>query len=257
MFNNICISLALVLFLIKSSYGDELTAEQIIGNLYMQKTIGKIQDMTIDIDIWGPGGNPEVKDEIAQIMTARVFFSFPCKIRIEKNVSEPTKSGLYIVVIRDGRLEWQFLPGSLPVKKEDTHYHSNFLPFNIDYQPPDQYRIYTLMGIEQIDDRDVYVIGIVNEKDPSSKLTTLWIDMERFVPVKEETTVKQSEDKEIKNKILYKNFSQLSDGRWMPFSVEKYENDKIKLIMNYKDISINQDLPENIFSPDENIPSEK
>jgi len=251
------ISIVFLIFFLSSinfAFSQQVNAEQIIQNLYMQATLGKIQDMVIDMDIFGPGGNTgEAKNEAKKLMTARAFFSYPCKIRVEKTVIiEGAQSDVYAVVIRDGRLEWTFTPNTpFPIaKKEDTHYHSNFFPFNTDTQPQDQYRKYTLIGQDKMDERDVYIIGINNEKDPTSRLITVWIDAERFVALKEETSVKLAEDKETKYKIMYKNIQQLPDGRWMPFKIERYENNKLLLTMTLKNIAVNVGLPANLFNPE-------
>lgn len=255
MYNKFFILLTLIIIIIKSAYSEELTPEQIILNLYKQNTSGKIQTLVMDGDVFTPDG----KDGNKKSMTVKVFFSYPGKIRIEKTVIIPGASNIYAIVIRNGKIEWVFLP--IPSfdrcsKKIDTHYHSSFLPFNIDCQPQDQYRTYNLIGIEKIDNRDAYVIEIKNENDPFVKYTKVWIDKERFVPLKEENILKKEEnktnqeDKEIKKVVIYKNIKQLIDGRWIPFEMELYENDKRILTIVYNNISVNQELKEHLFNPD-------
>lgn len=241
----------MILFSIKTC-GQEITGDKIIENLYMAQNFGKIKDMIIDLDCFAPAlKKQEAKDLMELFFTARVFFSAPNKIRTEKTLVDPqTQSDLTVITIRDGVLESGHMRNQMMSKKEDDHHHSLFLPFGIDIQPQDQYRNYTLVSAEQLSDRDVYVINITNEQDPEAKILTLWIDRERLIPLKEEYTLIQGEgEKETVKTTLYKNPWQLTDGRWMPLRIEKYENGKMTVYIVLKEVAINQGLDEDLFIP--------
>ncbi len=250
----------LILFLLilssRSVYAEEYTAEEIIENLYMAKISGKIQDMIIDLEAYGPSlTGQEAKGLMELFFSARLFFALPNKIRTEKTIPAPDAASMMVVTIRDGTMDWAFTSyDKNPVsKKADDHHHSLLLPFNIDNQPQDAFRIYTLVAIETLDDRETFVLSISNEEDPEARLLTVWVDRERFIPLKEEYYLTQGE-REIKKTTLYKDVGQLIDGRWMPYRIERYENDKMTLYITYKDILVNQGLDYDLFNPDEYLP---
>jgi outer membrane lipoprotein-sorting protein len=247
----------LVLLSIKIACCEEPDAKKIIENIYMSSTLGKIQDMMIDADIFGPAsGNQEAKKTMELIANAKVFFSAPAMIRTERTIIIPNSpSDEYVITIRDGRMAWIFTPyvSTAIQRKDDDHHHSYYLPFGIDYQPQDQYRNYTYIDQEKVGDRDAYIISITNEKDPEAKITTVWVDKERFIPLKEEYTItetKDNETKETKKCTLYKEPKQLPDKRWMPFKIERYENNKMTVYMTLKQVLVNQGLPLNLFNPE-------
>lgn len=249
----ICMIFILSLITISLSYSQETDGAKIIENLYMASTLGKIQDMIVDTDIFGPTtGNKESKNAMELVATVRVFFSSPSNIRTEKTIFVPgAQSDMYIVTIRDGLLAWQYTPyeSKAVTKTKDDNHHSQFLPFNIDTQPQDKFRNYTLIGEEKLGERDCYLISVTNTQDPSSSIINVWIDKEYFVPLKEEKTVVSGES-EVKQTVKYEQIQQLPDGRWMPFQIFKYENDKVSLYMNFNNVVINQGLPASLFTPE-------
>ncbi len=247
--NTLVIVSLMMLFSVKT-WSQEITGDKIIGNLYMSESYGKIKDMIIDLDCFGPAiKKQEAKDLMELFFTAKVFFYAPNKIRTEKTMVDPqAQSDLSVLTIRDGIIETAHIGNQMISKKEDDHHHSLFLPFGIDIQPQDQYRNYTLVSAEQFSDRDVYVINITNEQDPEAKILTVWIDRERFIPLKEEYRVTEGEKETVKT-TLYKNPWQLKDGRWMPLRIEKYENGKMTCYIILKETSINDGLDEDLFIP--------
>ncbi len=233
-----------------NTWSQEITGDKIIKNLYMSENYGPIKDMITELDCFGPAMKKQEATELMELyFTARVFFYAPNKIRAEKTMTDPrATSDLSVLTIRDGIIETTHMGNQMMSKKEDDHHHSLFLPFGIDIQPQDQYRNYTLVSAEQFSDRDVYVINITNEQDPEAKILTVWIDRERFIPLKEEYRVIEGEKETIKT-TLYKNPWQLGDGRWMPLRIEKYENGKMTCYIVLKEISINEGLDEDLFIP--------
>ncbi len=233
-----------------TTWSQEITGDKIIKNLYMSENYGTIKDMIIELDCFAPAlKKQEAKDLMELFFTARVFFHSPNKFRTEKTMIDPdTETNFSLYSIRDGRVETVYIGNQMISKKEDDHHHSLFLPFGIDIQPQDQYRNYTLVSAEQFSDRDVYVINITNEQDPEAKISTIFIDRERFIPLKEEYRVTEGEKETVKT-TLYKNPWQLPDGRWMPLRIEKYENGKMTCYVVLKEISINDGLDEDLFVP--------
>lgn len=248
------IILFFLIFLSNISYGQQYTAEQIIENLYMEITVGKIYDITIDMEVFGRAGKgKDPKDEMVKLMTGTIFFLEPSNIRLEKTMVFQEIDGVnFAVVIRNGVKEWMYT-NLAPVcyyKHEDSHVHSIYLPFNIDTQLYDSYRKYSKIGEEYAGAKCTYVIGISNSRDPIYKFITVWVDGERYVPMKEETFVRGQDGKENKHTTLYKEFKKLKDGRWMPFRIEKYVNDKLISYINFKDMIINQGLIPDMFNPE-------
>ena len=247
--NTLVIVSLMMLFSVKT-WSQEITGDKIIKNLYMSENYGTIKDMITELDCFGPAmKKQEATDLMELFFTAKVFFYAPNKIRTEKTMVDPqAQSDLSVLTIRDGIIETAHIGNQMISKKEDDHHHSLFLPFGIDIQPQDQYRNYTLVSAEQFSDRDVYVINITNEQDPEAKILTVWIDRERFIPLKEEYRVTEGEKETVKT-TLYKNPWQLKDGRWMPLRIEKYENGKMTCYIILKETSINDGLDEDLFIP--------
>ena len=111
-----------------------------------------------------------------------------------------------------------------------------------------------MVGKEKVGDRDAYVISISNEKDPLAKLITIWVDIERYIPLKEEYTVTEGEKdkvKEVNKTIMYKDVTQMDDGRWMPHKIETYASGKMTTYIIYRQSAINVGLPPNLFAPDD------
>lgn len=108
--------------------------------------------------------------------------------------------------------------------------------------------IYAAMvpGIETIDNRPCWVVQLTATKDVAYQSRKLWVDQERYVPLKEELYAKSGT---LLKKIALKNFKRI-DNRWVP------------LRMIYKDvlktgegtefivesIEFNVPIPEHIFS---------
>ena len=231
----------------------QVDPEAIIDNLYMSSTLGKIRDMIVDLEVYAAiQDNPDAEEVIELILSARAFFYTPNKVRAEITMPVPgSQSDIYYITIRDGKHAWKYTPyDPWPIEKiADDHHHSYLLPFNVDSQPQDEFRTYTFIKEEKIKDRDTYVISIINEKDPEAQITTVWVDKERLVPLKQEFTL-ALEEGEATETHLYKEYKQLPDGRWLPFKIEKYENGKLSLYMIYKNLAINTNLPGHLFSPE-------
>ena len=221
--------------------------EKIIENLYMANTLGKINDMTVEMEIYCHKDNSN--DTFKPFAGLKLFFLAPNKLRNEITLFDcQANNDIFIITIYDGEKNWSpdypVWPSSRYRKK---HCHSLYLPFNIETLHQDQYRKYSLTGEESIGGRDTYVITIANEKDPVAKLLTLWIDKELFIPLKEEYI--EEKEGNIKKTVLYKEPKQMPDGRWLPFRIERYDNDKMTSYILYKSVVVNQGLSEDLFDP--------
>jgi len=225
--------------------------EQIINNLYMAGSLGKINDMTVDMEIYGPPYSKDTdtsKEPFKRFANVKLSFLAPNKVRTEHTITmNGTSMDIYIIRITDGRIVRRTEICGWTKSEIDDHHHSSYLPFNIDTQPQDQYRKYSLLREEKLDGRDAYVITVDNEKDPHIKFLTVWIDKELLIPLKEEHVKQDNKGTEIKNTILYKEPKQIPDGRWIPFRIERYEDDKMKAYILYKSVIINQGLSEDLF----------
>lgn len=224
--------------------------ENIIANLYMANTLGKINNMTVEMDLYNTETD-KYKNKPEAIYSIKSDFLAPNKVRIE--IISYFKGEAYIcgIQMRNGNIErgWATCHHCGRFFKEDDHRHSNFLPFNTDTQPQDLYRKYSLAGEEKLYGKDVYVINIDNEKDSHIKFLTVWIDKELFIPIKEEHINRDAKGTEIKKTTIYKEPKQMTDGRWIPFRVELYDNDKMINYILYKNVIINQGLSEDLFNP--------
>ena len=102
-------------------------------------------------------------------------------------------------------------------------------------------------GEEKIEDRDAWVLELQAKVDDATyQSRKLWVDQERYVPLKEELYAKSGQ---LLKKTTMKDVEQI-DGRWYPKTV--VYKDMLKdgggtefTLMNVK---FNQDIPEYIFS---------
>ena len=232
-----------------SNITDTVVPGNIMENLYMANTLGKINDMTAEMEIYCP---PYAKDKehsnntFEPFSDVKLFFMAPNKLRNEITLFDSqANSNLFIITIYDGEKNWPPYPVWPPSRYSKEHCHSLYLPFNIETLPRDQYRKYSLTGEKSIGGRDAYVITITNEKEPAAKFLTLWIDKELFIPLKEEYVEDNGAD--IIKTVLYKEPKQMPDGRWLPFRMERYDNGKMICYILYKSAVVNQGLSEDLF----------
>jgi outer membrane lipoprotein-sorting protein len=104
-----------------------------------------------------------------------------------------------------------------------------------------------LLGTEELEGREVYVIAlkaiVENVAYHSQKL---WIDTERFVPLKQDQFAKSGQ---LLKRVTFSEVRQV-DGRWYPYQLvykdmlKQGEGTEMKITK----ISFNQKIPEYIFS---------
>ena len=105
----------------------------------------------------------------------------------------------------------------------------------------------TIAGKESIGDRNCWVLELeAKTEDVTYKSRKIWVDTERFIPLKEELFAKSGQ-------LLKKtelSDAKLIDGRWYPMTIlykdMLKEGEGTKITMD--DISFNQKIPEHYFS---------
>ena len=102
-------------------------------------------------------------------------------------------------------------------------------------------------GEEKIEDRDTWVLELQAKVDDATyQSRKLWVDQERYVPLKEELYAKSGQ---LLKKTTMKDVEQI-DGRWYPKTVvykdmlKDGEGTEFTLV----DVKFDQDIPEYIFS---------
>ncbi|MFT5698514.1 MAG: outer membrane lipoprotein-sorting protein [Desulforhopalus sp.] len=102
-------------------------------------------------------------------------------------------------------------------------------------------------GTESIDGRACWILHLVAKKDDVAYHSrTMWVDQERYVPMKEELYAKSG--KLLKNTVL-KNFKQI-DNRWYPMLMRFKDvlktGDGTEFVVD--DIEFDTSIPEHLFS---------
>lgn len=109
--------------------------------------------------------------------------------------------------------------------------------------------IYTakLIETEKIDDREVWLLKLTAKtQDVAYATRKIWIDTERYIPLKEELFAKSGK---LLKRTTLSNVKQI-DGRWFPTTI--VYKDMLKqgdgTEFNITSIKFNQDIPEYIFT---------
>ena len=164
--------------------------------------------------------------------------------------------GQLVTIIRDGVNCWMYLPmGAYPVKKaSDEAEATNLLPFNIQIYPRDQQKEYVLLGEEVIDGVNTKIVRIVDPLNPE-RITTVWIDSQRRVPMKVEKRYppRKKDEEPVVLAIFYRDIRKLADGRHIPFKMEFYENGRLTKVVIYKAVNINIGVKDSLFYPMDKI----
>ncbi|MFA5668612.1 MAG: outer membrane lipoprotein-sorting protein [Balneolaceae bacterium] len=104
-----------------------------------------------------------------------------------------------------------------------------------------------LLGEELLEDRKVYVLELIAKVDDAAyQKRKMWIDTERFIPLKEELFAKSGQ---LLKKTIYSDVSKI-DNRWFPKTVVYKDmlKDGDGTVFTMIDIKFNQDIPDYIFS---------
>jgi outer membrane lipoprotein-sorting protein len=182
----------------------------------------------------------------------KIYFKSPCKLRIDSVISDPGGSldMRNMIIIRDGKMAWQYLStGQYPVKKKQDEPSAPLnIPFNIVHYPQDVDKQYVVTGTEVVDNVKTTVIKITSPMRPDEE-TTVWIDVQRHVPLKLVLKKKDDKGKDVVKKVLYKGIGKTKDDRFFPFKMEIYVNEVIARAIEYKALAINAGLDDNLFTP--------
>ena len=105
----------------------------------------------------------------------------------------------------------------------------------------------TLVGNESIDGRDCYVLDLVaNVNDVAYHSQKIWVDSERYVPLKQEMFAKSGQL--LKRTTL--SGVKMVQGRWFPMSMvyEDMLKDGKGTEFRMRSVKFNQDIPDYIFT---------
>jgi hypothetical protein len=105
----------------------------------------------------------------------------------------------------------------------------------------------TVVGEEEVDGRPVWVLELVaNVEDIAYASRNIWIDKERYIPLKEELYAKSGQLLKRSTLSDVKNF----DGRWFPTTI--VYKDMMKqgdgTVFQMTSISFNQEIEEYLFT---------
>ncbi len=105
----------------------------------------------------------------------------------------------------------------------------------------------TILGREPIGERDTYLIHLIAKvPDVAYASQKIWVDAERFVPLRQELYAKSGK---LLKLVELKNVKQIQ-GRWFPTTI--FYKDVLKqgdgTIFNINSIQFNQKIPEYIFT---------
>jgi hypothetical protein len=234
------------------------TARQLVDHLYSPNGQLPIQTLIVELDgsavvspdHSGQGGG----SNLVPASHDKIFFKKPNLLHVESIIVDPNSplNGKQLTIIRDGTNRWMFMSeGEYPVKKgTDEPSPTAWLPFHIQLYPQDLNKQYTLLGADPAFGPAARVVRITDPTAPK-KISTVWIDTVRWVPLCWEFTKVATHvgDKDAKYRIVYHSFKQLPDGRWFPFSLERYENGALAEAGVYKAVAVNEELPSNLFEP--------
>lgn len=263
----LCLVIILALFITFPAFAEKYTARQLVDHLYVTGGQLPINDMMIVMDIYnlveGEGGAPSMMQQISR---DKVFFKAPNKLRVDSLITDKNTplQGKLITIIRNGVMRFMYISlGEFPIKKEkDTPTPSSLVPFNIQKYPSDTAFKYVYLGNETINNKKIETVGIIKpEVDPRENLVKVWIDTDKWIPVKVEMkkvvkiTQKDEEGKEQKVEkvfskvIAYEEPQQLKDGRWMPFVLKIYFAGELISKVVYSQVGVNAGLQDDLFEP--------
>jgi outer membrane lipoprotein-sorting protein len=214
------------------------------------------------------GGQMPIRDMIAEMECSdaspdtgnmvstgkdKTYYKFPNKLRIDSVIRDPggPMDGRQVITIRDGTNAWHFVStGQYPVKKApDPPSPTLNLPYNLQRYPQDNARNYELGGSQTIDGVATRAVKITNPHDPQD-IRIVYIDVQRNVPLRLEMQIPGSKGGgPTKKRVDYKDIRRLDDGRYMPFMLEIYENDRLQKVRVYSGVKVNVGLQDSLFQP--------
>ncbi|HEY4001435.1 MAG TPA: outer membrane lipoprotein-sorting protein [Candidatus Xenobia bacterium] len=225
-------------------------ARQILDHLYMSSG-GPIQDLMIDLEcsILPPG---ETNGNLQLTSRDKIFFKRPNKLRDDSIMFAPGNqlNGTTTSYIRDGVNMWVYTSWSDHPAKEldDQPTGSVRIPFFIQRYPQDASKDFSVVGHQSVNGVPATVIKVTTPSDPPDVMT-VWVDTDKWVPLKTEHVVAKKPKGTLLRRVLYKDVRKAADGRWFPLQIEIYEDDVLTQVIVYKTLSINTGLQDTLFEP--------
>lgn len=262
-----------------------ISPEEIVQRLYATEGLPEITEMAAELMVKRNLSGKQVRDDssLTEFSRGKLFFKAPYKLRVESTVLLDFLSGEQFIVIRDGRTEWLFKNGvDYPMNKtSDPGTPSSYLPFGFPRFTMSPTKQYTLLSTERTGGTATYVLSLIDKEDPLKKVVTVWVDGEKWLPVKVESTISRNEKVseyavvdgeatvvERKKRIGYKlmtvmkEFKKTADGRWFPGKIEYYEKKNsenepwsLQQVVSFDRIAVNHPVPDTLFAPQLPIPS--
>lgn len=245
--------IALVLFILLYSLAasgvrsEDNEARQILDRLYKPSGQMPIKDMVLELDENTVSGG---SSSLVASGKDKIYFKAPHKIRVDSLVFDPEGAldRKTMIIIRDGKMAWQYLStGQYPVKKKQDEPSAPLnIPFGIVQYPQDLEKQYAFMGAEVVDGVNTSVVKITSS---AGEEVTVCIDNVRCIPLKMILKKKDDKGKDIVKKVLYKQIGKAKDGRYFPYKLEIYKNDAVERVVVYTAVTFNVGLDEGLFMP--------
>ncbi|MBI3926295.1 MAG: hypothetical protein HY319_12195 [Armatimonadetes bacterium] len=261
-----CATVLLAVLLLTSSAfpaNDAELARQLVEQLYTPQGVLPIKDMIVELE-----DNQAQETGPANLVIrakTRIYYKFPNKLRVDQVHNDPNSplDGKMTILIRDGDNSWIYVAeGQYPAEKgSDSQAPTLALPFNVQKYRIDSERQYLYQGKVRFDGRLLHKVRVTN---PAQKdwTATVWIDPAMRVPVQLETTLPTGEAAPpaeegappapppiLTKKVVYRDFRKLPDGRHLPFQIELYEENVLKIVKIYKGVKVNAGLDDSLFEP--------
>jgi outer membrane lipoprotein-sorting protein len=224
-------------------------ARQLFESLFTPPGQLPVQDLVAEgeeLDAEGAAGH------LIQTARTKYFFKAPNMLRFDRlgtNPKKPFQNQLH-VTIRDGDSYYIFVGHNYPSKTGvDPQIAPDSLPFCLTRYKKDASREFYYLGSEAWKDITVHRIQILNPADPGWT-AVCWIDSQKRVPVQAEYTVVAAKGaKPGKKRVVWSDVRQLPDGRYFPYQVQIFEDEKLTSMRVYKGVRINVGLDGSLFRP--------
>lgn len=239
--------LALVfLFVASSTFAQDVTVDEIVSN-YFENTGGldnwkALKGMKMNAKV--NQGGIEFPLEIVTMADGRTY----TRINIQ---GTDIYQGVY-----DGETLWSMNFQSMKAEKSDTEATSNFkLNLNDFPDPFIDYKAkgYTaeLLGNETIDGADTYKVKLVKEPimvngEEKEDVTYYYFDTEAFVPIAQDTEIKQGPQAGSIQRITQSDFDEVN-GLYFPFSITQGIKDGPSQPISIESIETNPEVDESVF----------
>lgn len=229
------------------SYAQDITVEEIIEN-YLENTGGKAnwKDLKgLKMSAKLNQGGLEIPIEIVSLADGRTYTKFSFQ------------GNEFYQNVFDGETLWGVNFQSLKAEKSDAETTANFKLNLNDF--PDSFLNYKengytaeLLGTETIDGAETYKVKLVKEPltidgKEVEDVTFYYFDMEAFVPIAQDSEVKQGPQAGVIQRITQSDFDEV-DGLYFPYSITQGVKDGPSQPINVQTIEVNPDIDESLFA---------